>query len=474
MKNDTIAAIATPKGQGGIGIVKISGPDAFDIAKTVFRPGPATPETGGAPARSRSWRRPFQSHRIRYGRVESPSDGRIIDEVLLSTMAGPHTYTGEDVVEINGHGGAGVLCAILDLVLENGARPAEPGEFTKRAFLSGRMDLTQAEAVADLVAAQTQRSLQLAAAHLEGRFGASIREVRAVLSDLRVRLEAAIDFPEASSDVIHKSETCERLERQVKRPLEQLKAAFRHGRILREGLRLTVLGRPNVGKSSLMNRLLKSERVIVTPVPGTTRDLVEESLDIRGIPVILTDTAGIHPTEDPVERIGVQKARDAAQRSDLVLFMVDGSRGSTEADQNIYQAIRSQPMVLVINKTDLMDKHADFPVPDSWRHLERVYLSARTGEGVEALEKAIAHSAGQEGCVGHGAAGVAPNLRQKEGINRVLVSVNRILSQLAHGAPEELLAMDAKDALDGVDAILGVNLDDDLLERIFGRFCVGK
>ncbi|MBI9087296.1 MAG: tRNA uridine-5-carboxymethylaminomethyl(34) synthesis GTPase MnmE [Desulfobacterales bacterium] len=473
MENDTIAAIATPKGWGGIGIVKISGSDAFHIAGAVFRPGrsgSAMEETTPPSLRPED----FKSHRIRYGRVEKPPKGRIIDEVLLSTMRGPHTYTGEDVVEINGHGGPAVMRTILELVVEQGARLADPGEFTKRAFLNGRMDLTQAEAVVDVIQAKTERALQLAAAHLEGRFGTVVRRVRSVLTDLRVRLEAGIDFPEAVSEVFDRPTTSALLEKQAKRPLARLIKGFRNGRILREGLRLTVLGTPNVGKSSLMNRLLKTERVIVAPVPGTTRDLVEEALDINGVPVILTDTAGIHPTADPVERIGIQKAREAAERSDLVLFMVDGVRGATEADETIYQVVRAQPTILVINKIDLLEERAAFHVPQKWGHLEQVYLSARTGEGIDRLERAIANGLDEERRHGHGFSDVAPNLRQKDCIDRILVSVNRLMDELANGSPEEILAIDAKEAVEGLNEVLGDHLSEEILEQIFGRFCVGK
>lgn len=473
MENDTIAAIATPKGWGGIGIVKISGPDAFPIARSIFRPGRTGPAGDGAIS-TELGSGGFQSHRIRYGRIETPSEGRVIDEVLVSTMGGPHSYTGEDVVEINGHGGPAVMGAILALAVEQGARLAGPGEFTKRAFLNGRMDLTQAEAVVDVIQAKTDRALQLAAAHLEGRLGTAIRSVRSVLADLRVRLEAAIDFPESVSEVIDPIKTVALLENQAKRPLEQLLVDFRHGRILRQGLRLTVLGTPNVGKSSLMNRLLKTERVIVAPVPGTTRDLVEEALDIHGVPVILTDTAGIHATADPVEQIGIQKARESAERSDLVLFMVDGVRGATDADETIYQAVRAQPTLLVVNKIDLLDDPSAFQVPQNWEHLDRVYLSARTGDGIDRLELAIAHGFDGHRPAGTGGADVAPNLRQKACIDRILVSVNRLMAAMANGAPDEILAIEAKDALEGLNEVLGDHLSEDLLEQIFGRFCVGK
>jgi tRNA modification GTPase len=294
---DTIAAIATPGGRGGIGIIKISGLQSFPIARSIFRPADSDLRLGSpAEADPKFEQLEFESHRIYYGHIVDPDNGRPLDEVLVSTMKAPRTYTREDVVEINAHGGAVVLHAILKLVLKKGARFAEPGEFTKRAFLNGRIDLTQAEAVIDIINARTQKNLELATGQVTGRLRRMLVSVRGELTDLLTRLEAAIDFPEDVEELIDPGETARTVEKEVVTPLKRLIRNYIDGHIFRDGLSVAIVGRPNVGKSSLLNQLAKKDRAIVTAIPGTTRDIIEETLNIKGIPVIVSDTAGVHKT----------------------------------------------------------------------------------------------------------------------------------------------------------------------------------
>ncbi len=327
MDNSTIAAIATPGGRGGIGIIKISGPKAVLIAKVIFSPADqqSTSESGKRSSLKTATRAGYQSHRLNYGHIIDPGTGRIVDEVLLSVMKAPRSYTREDVVEINAHGGQAALNAILELVCKHGARIAEPGEFTQRAFLNGRIDLTQAEAVIDIINARTNKFLQVATAQVEGKLRRSIEQIREFLIELLTRAEAAIDFPDDVKDIAEPERTAAEIEARVIKPLRTLIQYHVDGRVLRDGLKVAVIGRPNVGKSSLLNCLVQKERAIVTDVPGTTRDMIEEALNIDGYSVILTDTAGLHDTDDPIETLGIEKTIENVNGADLVLFMVEAN-----------------------------------------------------------------------------------------------------------------------------------------------------
>jgi tRNA modification GTPase len=471
MNGNTIAAIATPPGRGGISIIKISGRLAFRIAGAIFRPAPAKAhELSTDPAFGF---RTFPSRRLHYGHIVRPEGGVTVDEVLLSAMTAPNTYTGEDVVEINAHGGPAVTKAILEIVLALGARMADGGEFTRRAFLNGRIDLTQAEAVGDLIGAETAKAHEMAAALLDGELGRRLLDIKNELLETRSRIEAAIDFTEEVDDVIDTESLRRGVEQNVRLPLVAMIEGYGRGRLCREGLRLIVVGKPNVGKSSLMNRLVREDRVIVTPLPGTTRDLVQEMLDIGGFPVILTDTAGIHPTEDPVEKIGIQRARGAMGRSDLILFVVDGSQPLDGHDQMVYASIDAAPVIVVRNKSDLFQNRAASSLPSEWGSPEEVQLSAKTGEGLVDLENAIIQH-----IKGAGAAGdvsfIGVNLRQKTLLVQALAAVERLASGLQTGQPEELWAIDIEEGLKRVNEVLGLSVDDDVLDMIFKRFCVGK
>jgi tRNA modification GTPase len=307
MEYDTIAAIATPIGSGGIGIIKISGQDAFSIAEAIFQR--SRPSWGVGRPEGEALIFPLKSHRLYHGYIVNPETGKVLDEVLLSAMKGPRTYTREDVIEINTHSGYIVMASILDLVLQKGARLADPGEFTKRAYLSGRIDLTQAEAVIDIINSRTEKSLEIATSQIKGDLKNRIEFMRHSLIDILTQVEAAIDFPEDVGDLIDVESVNQILNKAVIDELSDMVAQYENAHFLRDGLKMIVVGRPNVGKSSLMNRLIKNDRVIVTPIPGTTRDLIEETLNIRGIPVIIADSAGLHETKDPVEVIGIEKTK---------------------------------------------------------------------------------------------------------------------------------------------------------------------
>ena len=392
MDRSTIAALATPVGSGGIGIIKISGDNALSIAASIFRKSTPPPE-----ALSDSLRDPygppgssFKSHRLYYGHVVDPESNRILDEVLLSVMMAPYTYTREDVVEINAHSGPVAIRGILELVLKKGARLAEPGEFTQRAYLNGRIDLTQAEAVIDIINAKTQKSLEIATAQVKGDMRECIEAIRGSMLEILTDIEAAIDFPEDVGDILEPSRTVEFVRRNIVEPLNDLVNLYDDAHVLRDGLKLVVVGRPNVGKSSLMNRLIKKDRAIVTPIPGTTRDLIEETINIRGIPVIISDTAGLHETTDPVEVIGISKAQECIDDSDLVLFMVDVSEPLTHEDDKIYETIQEKETILVLNKIDLVDEDFGFEMPDMWRRRHSVRTSALYNIGFTGLKDLIA------------------------------------------------------------------------------------
>jgi len=463
MDLSTIAAIATPSGRAGIGIIKISGPDAVSIASALFRQTAAA----GAPARCR-----FKSHRLYHGFVLDPQSGSVLDEVLLSVMRGPRSYTGEEVVEINTHSGTVVLKAVLDLVLQNGARLAEPGEFTKRAFLNGRIDLTQAEAVIDIINARSEQALALAAAHMGGGLKNRILTIREALVNVMAPLEAAIDFPE-DVEPADAGMWAERLRQDVLQPLEALVRAYSSAHFFREGLRLAVVGRPNVGKSSLMNRLVCKERTIVSPYPGTTRDFIEESIEINGIPVVVADTAGLHPTLDPVETIGILKTRDYIDSCDLVLLVLDASTVFDAEDRRIFESVRADRMILVLNKQDLVTAVAGLQLPPDWQGLPQARISALYNQGIDALKDLIATV-----CTGDARLDIRgriiPNLRQKRLLEQGLQAARTAAGGFDDGRPCELTAIDLREAANALAEIVGLDAREDILDQIFARFCIGK
>jgi tRNA modification GTPase len=456
---DTIAAIATPIGAGGIGIIKISGPEAWAIGRRLFD------QSGSLET--------IQSHHLHHGHIVDSKTEKTVDEVLVSFMRAPSTYTREDVVEINCHSGFAVLDRILGLVIRAGARLAEPGEFTRRAFLNGRIDLTQAEAVLDLIHSKTRRSLDLASEHLRGELQTIITELRGHLLDLLAMLEAAIDFPDEDLEILADEHLAARIRQQVQDPITQLLEHYEDGRILREGLAVIIAGKPNVGKSSLLNKLLRSNRALVTPVPGTTRDVIEESMSLKGIPLRLMDTAGLRQTEELVEKLGVEFTRERLAQADLVLFLLDRSTPLAPEDLQIYKDIGNKPRLIVLNKVDL-EAHPDFAaIRERFPEETIVETSALYGDGMEELKDAVFLSI-LDGRLDTETSVVAPNLRHKLCLERSLEAVNRGLELLDGQSSAELIAFEVQEALAHLGEIVGLTTTEDLLDQIFSRFCLGK
>jgi len=475
MDNSTIAAIATPGGGGGIGIIKISGPKAVLIATVIFSPAEqqATSDSGNRSSPKTATHTGFQSHRLNYGHIICPDTGRIVDEVLLSVMKAPRSYTREDVVEINAHGGQVALNAILELVCKHGARVADPGEFTQRAFLNGRIDLTQAEAVADIINARTDKSLQVATAQVDGKLRRSVEQIREFLIELLARTEAAIDFPDDVKDIAEPKRIAAEVEAGVITPLRTLIRYHVDGRVIRDGLKVAVIGRPNVGKSSLLNCLVQKERAIVTAVPGTTRDMIEEVLNINGYSVILIDTAGLHDSDDPIETLGIEKTIENVNGADLVLFMVEANCPVTAEDHNIIQRIRFKPKIIVKNKIDLINGDDICKLPATWGKIDCVHTSALYDRGIHHLKDRIIEAAFGKEPLDLDAV-IIPNLRQKLLMTKSLEAADVIRRDLNNGIPMELVAILLQEAIDLLGQILGTNVKVDLLDQIFSRFCIGK
>jgi len=472
---DTIAAIATPVGRGGIGIVKISGNDAFALVQAIFRPLKKDRDTNVGKSRQEKGRRPFEfeTHRLYYGHIIDPDGGLPLDEVLLSAMKAPHTYTREDVVEINAHGGAVVLHAILRLVLSKGARLAEPGEFTRRAFLNGRIDLTQAEAVIDVINARTQKNLELAAAQMTGKLRDHVVQARSRLIDILTHVEAAIDFPEEVEDFISPENTVKALQKDVLAPLNGLIRNYIDAHVFRDGISVAVVGRPNVGKSSLLNQLVEKDRAIVTDMPGTTRDIIEEILNLQGIPVVISDTAGVHPTENPIEKIGIEKTLTHVNGSDLVLFMIEANCPLDPDDHLIYEKINSKRIIMVLNKIDLIQKDSETTLPDNWRFDDQVRISALYDRGIDQLKDKIIKMAGGQDPIDLKTV-IVPNLRHKLLLETSLAAAEALIEQLQNGTSSDLLAVHLQEAINALGVISGDNVKVDVLDQIFSRFCVGK
>ncbi|GAB4405302.1 MAG: tRNA uridine-5-carboxymethylaminomethyl(34) synthesis GTPase MnmE [Anaerolineales bacterium] len=453
--DDTIAAISTPLGQGGIGIVRMSGPEALPIARRLFRP-----SRGRADA-------PWPAFRLRHGFIVDPATGARVDEVLAAYMPAPRTYTRQDIVEINGHGGIVALRRILELALREGARPAEPGEFTLRAFVNGRMDLAQAEAVLDIVNAQTDAALRLAVGQLEGRLSGEVRAVRERLVAALAYLEATIDFVE---DEIPPQDIGPAL-REAADAIRGLLRGADQGIVYRQGIRTAIVGRPNVGKSSLLNALLRTDRAIVTPIPGTTRDTLEETLNLQGVPFVLVDTAGIAgATADPVEQLGIERSRRAVRQADLVLVVVDGSEPLRPEDRAIAELTEGRAAIVAINKCDLPTV-AD--VAEFLPSAPRVRISALTGEGLDDLRAAMLELAlGGEAMASNGI--LVGSVRHKEALARALDHVEKAEATYRQGLPADFVTIDLRAALDALGEITGQTVTPDLLDNIFANFCIGK
>ncbi|HSD94691.1 MAG TPA: tRNA uridine-5-carboxymethylaminomethyl(34) synthesis GTPase MnmE [Syntrophales bacterium] len=456
---DTIAAIATPPGTGGIGIIRASGPDAERIGRALFRPRNA-PEA-------------FRSHRLYHGDILCPSTGRILDEVLVAFLRAPHSFSGEDTLEIHCHGGPLICEEVLQAVLRAGARPAGPGEFTRRAFLNGRIDLTQAEAVQEMISARTTRGLDLAIGHLGGGLSRAIGELRASVLDILTLLEAEIDFQEEDEiDAAPREGLLDQL-RGITARIEELTASYGEGRIVRDGARVVITGKANVGKSSLFNRLLGEKRAIVTPHAGTTRDFIEESVTIRGIPVRFVDTAGIRESQDPIEKEGIDLVWQQAAAADVVVIVLDGSSPFTAEDRSIVEANRGRNLVVAINKCDLTRVLDGGSLPDELSGRELLPISAKTGEGLDALRRAVHDAINRSTGECHSDT-VLTNLRHRLALERAHTSLRTAEQGLSGGLSPEFVAFDLREALGTLGEVTGQTVTEEVLDRIFSTFCIGK
>lgn len=456
---ETIVAVATGRGGAGIGIVRLSGAEAVSIAERIFRP-----RRGGSV-------REMRSYTARYGRIVDPVSGEPIDEAVLLLMRAPASYTREDVVEIQCHGGSVVLQRVLDAVLQAGARPAEPGEFTRRAFLNGRIDLAQAEAVADLVGSRSEAARQAALQQLGGALSRQIEEIRQGLLDRQVHLEAVLDFPEDEIDDLDRRDFVPGI-RKMESLLEEMLGTFERGRVLRDGLRTAIIGKPNVGKSSLLNALAGREKAIVTPLPGTTRDVVEEQLNVGGVTLVLQDTAGLHETEDPVERLGIERSRAAIQDADLVLWVLDDTRDWDETDEGLLAEIPLDRTLAVINKIDTGSRRLDRERIKE-RFDGRMYeVSALAGTGLNRLTEAVREAAHFSG--GPDEAPLITHARHRDAIARGLERLEAARLAADRGEPEEILAFELRQAAEALGEVTGRTATEEILDEIFSRFCIGK
>ena len=475
--DDTIVAIATPSGRGGIGVVRLAGPEAVAIAAPMLRL--KHPLESGR-AVFGEFIEPDVNRRCEEGPDQEPRAGASalhpwrIDEVVVTFFVKPHSYTTDDIVEISAHGSPVVLRHMVELALARGARLAEPGEFTMRAFLNGRIDLTQAEAVRDLIDSQTLFQAKVAAQQLEGALSHRLKPIKADLVQLIAQLEAGIDFAEDDVSILPDATILE-LMASVRAPLESLAATFAYGKLVHEGLTLAIVGRPNVGKSSLFNRLVERERAIVTATPGTTRDLVSESVAIGGIPVKLVDTAGIRHAQDEAESIGIRKSMEALADADLVLVVLDASQGISAEDEDLFAQVQGRSAIAVENKCDLEGNakasagtllHGDSP-------LRVVRTSALTGDGIDELKAEILRQVGGE-AAGQRESGFLTNVRHQGLVRDSLSALGAAEAAVTNKIPHEMILMDLYNVLRPLDEITGATTNDDILNLIFSTFCIGK
>ncbi|WP_147535992.1 tRNA uridine-5-carboxymethylaminomethyl(34) synthesis GTPase MnmE [Bacillus marasmi] len=461
MEFDTIAAISTPMGEGAIAIVRLSGDEAIKIADQLFR--------GVNEKRLAT----VSSHTIHYGHLVEPKTGQVVEEVMVSLMKGPRTFTKEDVVEINCHGGIVSVNRVLQLVLNNGARLAEPGEFTKRAFLNGRIDLSQAEAVMDLIRAKTDRAMNVALGQMEGRLSKMIQKLRQEILEILAHVEVNIDYPEYDDveEMTHRM----LIEKAtyVQGEINKLLHTSQQGKILREGLSTVIIGRPNVGKSSLLNSLVQENKAIVTDIPGTTRDVIEEYVNVRGVPLRLLDTAGIRETEDIVERIGVERSRQVLKEADLILLVLNYSDELTEEDINLFKAVEGMDVIVIVNKTDLPIKIDLEKVKDLADTHKIVTTSLLEDRGVDELEEAIA-SLFFEGSIEAGDLTYVSNSRHIALLNQAAHAIEEAISGVDMGVPIDIVQIDLTRTWELLGEIIGESVHESLIDQLFSQFCLGK
>jgi tRNA modification GTPase len=460
--DDTIAAISTPLGEGGIGIVRLSGKDSIEIAEKIF----SSPKNRAL--------RNAGSYELSYGYIRDPSTSEKIDEVLVAVMRSPHSYTREDIVEINCHAGVVTLRRILELAINGGARLADPGEFTERAFINGRIDLSQAEAVLDLIRSKTDESRRIALEQLQGGLSEKITLLRDKLRDLCAHVEAHIDFPEDEIEISSQDEIVKSIE-EVMRELRKLLKTYDEAKFFREGLSTAIVGRPNVGKSSLLNALLQRDRAIVTPLPGTTRDVIEEYLNIHGLPLRIMDTAGIRDVQNIAEKEGVKRSLQSIENADLVIAVFDGSEPLKNEDFEVIEKIKDKKVIVVMNKCDLPSAADKSVIASSSMPCDVLILeiSALTSAGLEELKDLIFNSSlkdwkeEREGVL-------VTNMRHKIAIENAAASLGRALSGFKENKPLEIIALELRDSLDRLGEIVGAVTTEDILNSIFQNFCIGK
>ena len=454
---ETIAAISTPRGEGGIGIIRISGDDSFDILNKIFKAKNPNKDLG--------------FYKFNYGFIYEGE--QIIDEAMVVRLKGPKTYTCEDVVEINCHGGYLVTQKILELVLKKGARHAEKGEFTKRAFINGRIDLSQAEAVMDIIQGKTEKSISLSLDQLRGDLKEKIKHLKTALLDITAHVNVVLDYPEEGIDEplpAHLRDNLENVYDEINRLIE----SYNKGKKIKEGIKTAIIGKPNVGKSTLLNSLLKEERAIVTHVPGTTRDIIEEVISIKGIPLVLADTAGIRDTEDIVENIGVEKSKEIIEKSDLILLVLDASRELEKNDYEIMELIKQndKKAILLLNKIDLERKIEMKKLNEISNDI--LEISAKEEKGMEEMEEKIYSFILEEEVEDSSEKLIITNIRHKSALDKTKTAIDNIFETIDTGMPMDLISVDLKEALDSLSEITGEISSEDILDHVFSNFCVGK
>lgn len=455
---DTIAAISSAAGNSGIGIIRVSGDEAIEVVDKIFRPANKNKKLANV-----------ESHTVHYGHI---MDGdKTLDQVLVIVMKNPHSYTGEDTVEIDCHGGMLILKKVLDLVLKNGARTAEPGEFTKRAFLNGRIDLSQAEAVMDLINSKNDFALNSSIEQLKGGVSDAIKDIRKDIIYHIAFIESALDDPEHISLDGYDEEITEMLNENINK-ISKLVNSFDNGRIMKEGIKTVILGKPNAGKSSFLNLMLGEDRAIVTDIEGTTRDTLEENINFNGLSLKIIDTAGIRDTEDLVERIGVNKAKEIAKEGDLIIYVVDGSRELDDNDREIIKLINDKQAIILVNKSD-MDTVINIDELKKDSNRDVILFSAKNGEGMDQLEEEIRNMF-YSGKVTYNDQVYITNARHKEALENALESLKQVKNSVDAGMPEDFYSIDLMDAYTDLGLIIGESVEDDLVNEIFSKFCMGK